>query len=183
MRWVTTTIKARVSFRCESFPCWPARPRSSARSAPATCWWAARTSATTRHGSPALPRCSEPALRRQHGKPRDRRRSAAQAAFRRTAVHRSLRLIRELKPDVVITQTHCEVCVVTPANVGCPIDARQVVLSASSLEEIFEGILRIARGLGLEQRGQELVTTRKGPFGKRAAADGARLSRPRLVVL
>jgi iron complex transport system substrate-binding protein len=70
-------------------------------------------------------------------------------------------LIRELRADLVITQSHCEVCAVTPVDVerssaGAPA-VRQVALSASSLGEIFQGILRISRELGLEEKGEVLV--------------------------
>ena len=67
-------------------------------------------------------------------------------------------LIRELQPDLLISQSHCEVCAVTPGDIersgACTAPARQVVLSATSLEEIFEGILRISQELGLEQKGE-----------------------------
>ena len=71
-------------------------------------------------------------------------------------------LIRELRADLLITQSHCEVCAVTPDDIersgACASPARQVSLSASSLEEIFQGVLRIAQELGLdEERGEALV--------------------------
>ena len=70
-------------------------------------------------------------------------------------------LIRELRADLLITQSHCEVCAVTPADIersgACAPVARQVALSASTLEEIFQGILRISQELGLEERGEALV--------------------------
>ena len=70
-------------------------------------------------------------------------------------------LIRELRADLLITQSHCEVCAVTPGDIersgACTSPARQVALSATSLEEIFQGILRISQELGLEQKGELLV--------------------------
>jgi iron complex transport system substrate-binding protein len=68
-------------------------------------------------------------------------------------------LIRELRADLLITQSHCEVCAVTPGDVqrsGEP-DTRQLALSATSLEEIFQSILRISQALGLEEKGKILV--------------------------
>src|SRR5271154_4888238 len=53
-------------------------------------------------------------------------------------------LIDKLRPDLLITQAHCEVCAVTPGDVersGAPA-ARQLALSAASLQDIFESILR-----------------------------------------
>ena len=68
-------------------------------------------------------------------------------------------LIRELNADLLITQSHCEVCAVTPGDVerSCGHGARQLSLSAISLEEIFEGILRIAQQIGLDEQGNALV--------------------------
>src|SRR5271154_5949860 len=68
-------------------------------------------------------------------------------------------LIRELRPDLLITQSHCEVCAVTPGDVqrSCGVATRQLALSASSLEDIFQSILRISEELGLKERGDTLV--------------------------
>jgi iron complex transport system substrate-binding protein len=70
-------------------------------------------------------------------------------------------LIRELAADLLITQSHCEVCAVTPGDIersdASPPAARQVALSASSLEEIFQGILRISQELGLKEKGEVVV--------------------------
>src|SRR6266481_3142868 len=53
-------------------------------------------------------------------------------------------LIRELRPDLLITQAHCEVCAVTPGDVqraGCDVVAAQVLaLSAGTVQGIFDGI-------------------------------------------
>jgi iron complex transport system substrate-binding protein len=70
-------------------------------------------------------------------------------------------LIQELQPDVLLTQSHCEVCAVTPGDVersgGCVLGARQIALSAFSVADIFESIRQVARALGLEERGEALV--------------------------
>lgn len=77
-------------------------------------------------------------------------------------------LIRELRADLLITQSHCEVCAVTPGDIersgACASPARQVALSASSLEEIFQSVLRIAQELGIEERGKELVRRERERF-------------------
>jgi iron complex transport system substrate-binding protein len=70
-------------------------------------------------------------------------------------------LIRKLKPDLLITQAHCEVCAVTPENVeqaGCDVLAKQVLaLTAGSLQGIFEGIAALADALALPQAGVDLT--------------------------
>jgi len=93
-------------------------------------------------------------------------------------------LIRDLRPDLLITQAHCAVCAVTPGDVlrsGGPA-ARQVALSAASLEQIFQSILRISEEVGLEQRGKALVEReqqRLNAVGRWAA----RFPRPTVVLL
>ncbi|MGC2741900.1 MAG: ABC transporter substrate-binding protein [Candidatus Angelobacter sp.] len=70
-------------------------------------------------------------------------------------------LVRELRPDLLITQAHCEVCAVTPGDVqrsgACALTARQIALSASSLDGIFQSIREIAQALDLKEQGEALV--------------------------
>ncbi|SRR5579885_308385 len=94
-------------------------------------------------------------------------------------------LIRRLKPDVIIAQEHCEVCAVTPGDVdqSCTINgARVVSLMASSLDDVFGGIAKIAAALQIEDRGRALVECEQ----KRLDAVRARTAnkrRPTVVVL
>ncbi len=71
--------------------------------------------------------------------------------------------IRELHPDLLITQMHCEVCAVTPDDVervGCGILASQVLaLGAGTVDGIFDGVGSIARSLGLQSAGEDLIAT------------------------
>ncbi|HLH41883.1 MAG TPA: ABC transporter substrate-binding protein [Bryobacteraceae bacterium] len=65
-------------------------------------------------------------------------------------------LIQSLKPDVIVAQSHCEVCAVTPADVNRAMkqngDARiqftTVPLSAATVEEIFFSIEQVGRAIG-----------------------------------
>ena len=133
-----------------------------------------------------LPQCSEPAfdVGLSSGEIDAEVRRRLRAGEPLYVMHSDL--IRGLQPDLVITQSHCEVCAVTPEDVrrseGGGVQARQLALSASSLEEIFDGILRIARELGLEDRGRALVKREKGRLDnvrQRTAGRG----RPRVAVL
>jgi iron complex transport system substrate-binding protein len=93
-------------------------------------------------------------------------------------------LIRELHADLLITQSHCEVCAVTPGDVerSCGHGARQLSLSAISLEEIFESILRIARQLDLEEKGTALVGRERQRLDV-VRDNAARFKRPTVVML
>jgi len=70
-------------------------------------------------------------------------------------------LIRQLRPDVLITQSHCEVCAVTPGEMdrsGSGIVAAQVLaLSAGTVQGIFDGITSVAHALGMSESGADLI--------------------------
>ncbi len=70
-------------------------------------------------------------------------------------------LIRDMRPDLLITQAHCEVCAVTPGDIerssACTLTARQIALSASTLDDIFKSIREISQALGLQEQGETLV--------------------------
>ncbi len=67
-----------------------------------------------------------------------------------------------LAPDVVLTQTHCEVCAASPGDLagGVParLDRRRVVaLDGGTLETILEGFIRVAGVLGVGDEGRALA--------------------------
>lgn len=73
-------------------------------------------------------------------------------------------LLTELAPDVLITQTHCEVCAVSPADfahqVSAKLERKQVVaLSTGTLAAILQGFLEVASVLGKAAEGQALVAS------------------------
>ncbi|HSR07144.1 MAG TPA: ABC transporter substrate-binding protein [Bryobacteraceae bacterium] len=107
-----------------------------------------------------LPSCSEPAFDVSVSS------GAIDAEVRRRLhageplYHIDMELIRELQPDLVITQSHCDVCAVTPADLergACAIAARQLSLSAATVEEIFNSVLQVADTPGLVAEGQAVV--------------------------
>ncbi len=72
-------------------------------------------------------------------------------------------LLVELAPDVLITQSHCEVCAVSPKDVARAdppsLCRKQVVdLGAGTLEGILEGFLQVSRVLEAVQAGETLVS-------------------------
>ena len=72
-------------------------------------------------------------------------------------------MLRTLRPDIILTQTQCEVCAVSLADVEralCTLTdhAAQVVsLSPENLEDIWESGRDVARTLGLETNGEQFV--------------------------
>jgi len=133
-----------------------------------------------------LPACSEPAFdvsvssREIDTEVRRRLRSGE------PLYHVKGELIRELRPDLLLTQAHCEVCAVTPGDVersgACALNALQISLSASSLDEIFQSIRQIAQALNLEERGEIVVRCEQQRLDA-VREKAARFSPPTVVML
>jgi iron complex transport system substrate-binding protein len=99
--------------------------------------------------------------------------------------HLDMELIRRLQPDLVITQSHCDVCAVTPADLergGCAIAARQLSLSAATIEEIFRGIAQVAEALGVPERAHAVIERERERL-ETVRQRTAHLRRPTVVML
>ena len=94
-------------------------------------------------------------------------------------------LINSLMPDLLITQEHCAVCAVTPADVersGCVVASQVVALRGGSMQGIFDGIRSIGQALRREQDAATLVDTMLHRI--RAVRGAVELRRaPRVVAL
>ena len=71
-------------------------------------------------------------------------------------------LLASLAPDVIVTQTHCEVCAVSPADLahGTPpkLERRQVVaLDTGTIDGILDGFRHVAGVVGAADAGDALV--------------------------
>jgi len=95
-------------------------------------------------------------------------------------------LIRDMRPDLLITQAHCEVCAVTPGDIerssACTLTARQIALSASTLDDIFKSIREISQALGLHEQGEALVRREQQRLDE-VREKAARFRRPTVVML
>ncbi len=99
--------------------------------------------------------------------------------------HVDSELIDSLKPDLLITQEHCHVCAVTPADLEgarCVVAPRVLALSAGNVRAIFDGVCSIGRALGREPEATNLVETMRGRIDAvRAEVTGRRA--PSVVAL
>jgi iron complex transport system substrate-binding protein len=77
-------------------------------------------------------------------------------------------LLRELEPDVIVTQAHCEVCAVSLREVErtvcawlhrCP---KLVSLSPNDLADIWKDFELVAEALDVPERGEEVVRSLRG---------------------
>ena len=95
--------------------------------------------------------------------------------------------LRALRPDLILTQDHCEVCAVSSKDVeaalcewlgGAP---RMLSVAPTTLREVWGSIGAVAEAAGVAARGRELLaglTERVSTLGERAGGLG---ERPRLA--
>jgi iron complex transport system substrate-binding protein len=86
-------------------------------------------------------------------------------------------LLRQLRPDVIVTQSHCEVCAVSQRDVEQAVydwlgSRPQVVsLAPNGLADVWDSIRQVAAALGDPGRGEELIRglrERVAAIGERA---------------
>lgn len=97
-------------------------------------------------------------------------------------------VLRELRPDVILTQSQCEVCAVSEKDVEAALCSwldnrpRVVCLEPHCLNDVWRDIDRAAEALGIPGRGRELVARLQERM--RAIVDRARsLPRPTVACL
>ena len=73
--------------------------------------------------------------------------------------------LRALKPDIIVTQTQCDVCAVSftdvekALKVSLDIQPAVIPLHATNLQGVWDDIQRVAQGLGKEKEGQKLLVS------------------------
>jgi len=93
--------------------------------------------------------------------------------------------LEALRPDIIVTQDHCEVCAVSLKDAEaalCAWGGRRVEivsLKPDSLADIWEDIAKVARALGRERQGERLVEQLKARMATIAEQSGAARTRPR----
>jgi iron complex transport system substrate-binding protein len=76
--------------------------------------------------------------------------------------------LRALRPDVIVTQSHCEVCAVSLRDVEQAVcswleaQPRIVSLAPDGLADVWRSIEQVAEALGVPERGAALVTRLQG---------------------
>jgi len=94
-----------------------------------------------------------------------------------------------LRPDIVVTQDHCEVCAVSLKDVEAALYAwsgRQVEiisLKPDSLADIWEDIAKVACALGCERQGKRLVKQLKERMATIAKQSAAARTHPRAAMI
>ncbi len=111
------------------------------------------------------------------------------AALRALSLYRlNLDLLRDLRPDVIITQTQCEVCAVSERDVTAALAEltgmapRVVALAPYRLADVWDDIVRVGEALGQPAAAEALVadyTARLADVQERTAA----LPQPRVALI
>lgn len=97
--------------------------------------------------------------------------------------------LRSLAPDIVVTQTQCEVCAVSQSDVEAALAQwtgarpRIVSLAPNALEDVFADIARVAAALGLAVRGQTLIAAMRQRIDAVAERVHALPDRPRVAAI
>jgi iron complex transport system substrate-binding protein len=71
--------------------------------------------------------------------------------------------LKDLRPDVIVTQSHCEVCAVSARDIEEAVSRwlealpRIVSLSPNSLADVWKNILQVAEVLNVPEHGEKLV--------------------------
>jgi iron complex transport system substrate-binding protein len=115
----------------------------------------------------ALPVCTEPKFD-VSGTSADIDRRVKETLRDSVSVYRVFAdVLRHLKPDLIITQSQCDVCAVSARDVElavgelCGISARVVSLTPNSLADVWADFQRVADAAGVPQRCVELIARLK----------------------
>jgi iron complex transport system substrate-binding protein len=95
--------------------------------------------------------------------------------------------IRDLRPDLVLSQDLCAVCAVPSGQINQALDvlgcqAEVISLDPSSLAEVLDGVLQVGKAAGVQQRAHEVVAGLRERLDRVQAAV-AGLERPRVFAL
>lgn len=95
--------------------------------------------------------------------------------------------LKELAPDIIVTQSQCEVCAVSPADVERALcdwtgkRPRIISLEPASLEDVWKNILELSEALEVPEQGKILVRSLKDRVDRITEKTNARCRRPRVA--
>ncbi len=97
--------------------------------------------------------------------------------------------LRELRPDVIVTQSQCEVCAVSEREVEAAVaqwlgvQPRVVSLAPYALADVFTDLKRVAKALGAAERGDTLEAQMRARMDAIAARANSLDTRPRFACI
>jgi len=120
----------------------------------------------------SLPHCTQPRFEVEGSSKEidDRVKTTLQSALSVYEVDEVM--LSDLDPDIIITQSQCEVCAVSLDDVESAVESlsgrkpKIISLQPNSLSDIWNDIKVVSRGLDVEQRGLQLIKTMKDKIQK-----------------
>jgi iron complex transport system substrate-binding protein len=97
--------------------------------------------------------------------------------------------VRGLHPDVILTQTQCEVCAVTPGDLRDALDEwvgaapELVAVEPNTLSDVLDDFARVGRGCGVPERGAALARREHERIEALSREAQGRGRRPRVACL
>lgn len=98
-------------------------------------------------------------------------------------------MLQELRPDVILTQTQCEVCAVSERDVTRAVEQltglqpRIVSLAPYRLDDVWEDIMRVGEALGRRAHAEHLVRAYQQRLTRLSELTAHREEKPRVAVL
>jgi iron complex transport system substrate-binding protein len=98
-------------------------------------------------------------------------------------------LLKQLQPDVIVTQTQCEVCAASPKDLDRAVrdwigaEPRIVSLEPNALADVWTDIRNVAESLGAPDRGERLVAALQARMGAIEARAEQSDHRPRVACI
>ncbi|WP_420140059.1 cobalamin-binding protein [Sphingomonas sp.] len=98
-------------------------------------------------------------------------------------------LLRSLKPDVILTQTQCAICAVTPADLEESLRAwtgaqpELVSLAPDTLDDVWGDIRRVGAATGRETQAEQVVADLQARLARLRQAADQLPKRPRVVAI
>lgn len=112
-----------------------------------------------------LPSCTEPTIAVE-GRSREIHDRVTEKLEKSLSVYRvKTERLRELQPGIIVTQTQCDVCAASFADVEQALKETLnsqptfIALHAANLQGVWDDFLRIAEGIGRIQEGRKLLAT------------------------
>jgi len=98
-------------------------------------------------------------------------------------------MLKQLRPDFILTQSQCKVCAVSLSDVEQAVSGwggfqpRVLSLAPNALADVWNDILKVAGALGVSERGAEVVARLKDRVGRTAARTGHLPQRPSVACI
>jgi iron complex transport system substrate-binding protein len=136
-----------------------------------------------------LPCCTEPTIAVE-GRSREIHDQVSTKLEKSLSVYRiQTETLRKLQPDIIVTQTQCDVCAVSFAEVEQALketlstQSTLIALHATNLQGVWDDLRRVAEGIGRIQKGRELLATYQSRIASIAGPSQDVRSRPTIACI